>query len=475
MTKFNTNTNTTKTENLAGGEAYEQSPKLALVSLLLTSFLKDQYYRSGEKATSEISEYIDAISDKKFVAKAAIYARDTFGMRSVSHVVAGEIAKRVKGETWTKDFFEKIIVRPDDMAEILAYYWASGAKNEPNALKKGFAKALAKFDEYQLSKYKQDGKVLSLVDVVNLVHPKHSEAIQKLITGKLAPAETWETKLTQAGQKATSEEEKEALKKDAWKTLLMEGKIGYFALLRNLRNILELGDPLLVTKAASLLTNQKMISTSRVLPFRYLTAIGEIAKLNEEGTQEILVALNKAIDLATQNVPKYEGKTLVVLDKSGSMTGEPTKIGSLFGAILVKSNYADFMKFSDEATYQTLNIADSTLTIAQQMAQNDFMGGTNFHAIFQEANKVYDRIIILSDMQGWIGYDAPTDSFQDYKERTGANPRIYSFDLTGYGTMQFPENNVYAIAGFSEKIFDVMKLLEQDRNALIKKIEEVAL
>jgi 60 kDa SS-A/Ro ribonucleoprotein len=56
-------------------------------------------------------------------------------------------------------------------------------------------------------------------------------------------------------------------------------------------------------------------------------------------------------------------------------------------------------------------------------------GGTNFHAIFETANRAYDRIIILSDMQGWVNYNTPTRSFAEYKRRVGANPRVYSFDL----------------------------------------------
>jgi hypothetical protein len=34
----------------------------------------------------------------------------------------------------------------------------------------------------------------------------------------------------------------------------------------------------------------------------------------------------------------------------------------------------------------------------------DFCGGTNFQDIFVKANKSYKRIVILSDMQGWIGH-----------------------------------------------------------------------
>lgn len=131
MSKFNTkNSNTTKTVNLAGGEAFIESPKLELISLLLTSFVKDQYYRSSKEALTQLQTLIDANADKRFVAKAAIYARTKFGMRSISHAVAGELATRVKGESWTKNFFDKIIYRPDDMTEILAYYYNLGNKIE---------------------------------------------------------------------------------------------------------------------------------------------------------------------------------------------------------------------------------------------------------------------------------------------------------------------------------------------------------
>lgn len=475
MSRFNVkNTNTTKTINLAGGEAFTESPKLELVSLLLTSFVKDQYYRSSKEALKQLQNLIDQISDKKFIAKSAIYARTKFGIRSISHAVAAELATRVKGETWTKNFYDKIIYRPDDMTEILAYYYSLGQKNEPNALKKGFAKAFKRFDEYQLAKYKKGGQAVSLIDIANLVHPAHSEAIEKLIKGTLPIPQTWETKLTKAGQDAETEEEKEELKKGAWKELVKERKIGYFALLRNLRNILEQA-PDVLNETLELLVDEKLIHHSLVLPFRFLTAIEEIQKINAIGAKDVIIALNKALDISVANVPRFEGKTLVIVDESGSMEGQPSKIASLFGAVLYKSNDADLMMFQKDARYITLNPTDSTLTLSSQIDRLHRGGGTNFHAPLQEANRAYNRIIFLSDMQGWVGNDAPTSTFEEYKRRTGSNPKIYSFDLQGYGTLQFPENNVFAIAGFSEKIFDVMKVLEQDRNALISEIEKIEL
>ena len=415
--KFNSKTSlSTRIINRAGGDAYVESPKLAFVSLLLTSFVKDQYYRSGNESLEEVSTLMDQIPDKRFVAKAAIYARTKFGMRSISHAVAGEIAKKVKNEQWTKNFFDKIIYRPDDMMEILAYYYAGGSKNEPNALRKGFAKALARFDEYSLGKYKKDGAEVSLIDIVNLVHPKSTPAISKLIKGTLKTPETWETKLTSAGQKASSEEDKEERKKEAWTSLIGERKIGYFALLRNLRNILQQA-PEMVDQACGLLIDENLIQKSLVLPFRYVTAIDEIVQVGNENTaniRKILVAINKAVDISMVNVPKFDGDTLVVLDISGSMQGQPLKIGALFATALVKSNNADFMMFSDHAKYINLNPLDSTLSITAQIEKDGTMGGgTDFHCIFPAINKKYDRIVILSDMQGWMGDGTPMPVFEE--------------------------------------------------------------
>lgn len=472
MTRFNTKT-TSKVENLAGGLAYGQSPELELVSILLTSFANDQFYRSSNDTFNRlVSLIIDC--DKEFVAKAAVYARKQFGMRSISHVVASELAPHLQGKEWAKSFYTAIIHRPDDMGEILSYHVSKNGKI-PNAMKKGFARAFDNFSKYQLAKYRGEGKGFKLIDVVNLVHPipteKNSEAITALVKGELKSFDTWESELTKAGQNATSEDEKSEFKKDVWINLIREKKIGYFALLRNLRNIIQQA-PEVLSEAIAMLTTETLIKKSLVLPFRYTTAFEEIAKLNDgKIVRDVLMALNRAVDISVNNVPKFDGETLVVLDESGSMSGKPAQIGALFAAILVKSNNADLITFDDSARYRNINPMDSTITIAGSIHFHS--GGTNFHSIFNTANKKYDRIIILSDMQGWQGYHTPTQSFNDYKARHNANPFIYSFDLNSYGSMQFPEQNVFALAGFSEKVFDIMKVLEQDKKALINEIKKV--
>ena len=481
MSKFNVKSPGTKVVNLAGGQAYSQSPELELVSILLTSFAQDQFYQKESDIYKRLGSLIQDC-DPEFVAKAAVYARTQFGMRSISHVVASDLAKRLGGKPWAKEFYNKIVHRVDDMGEILAYHMNKNGK-VTNPMKKGFATAFERFDKYALAKYKGEGKGMKLIDVVNIVHPvpveNNAEAIRALVKGELKSFDTWESELTKAGQEAKTEEEKEELKKDVWVKLIREKKIKYFALLRNLRNIIEQA-PEIITEALELLVDEKSIKKSLVLPFRYLSAYRAINELSDgKIVRTVLMAINKALDISVSNVPKFDGETLVVLDTSSSMTQNrnkegmtPAEIGALFAAVLVKANNCDFLTFDEVARYVNMNPMDSTITLAGALRFPG--GGTNFHTIFRAANKPYDRIIILSDMQGWIGHTTPSGTFNEWKTRYKCNPFLYSFDLQNYGSMQFPEQNVFCLAGFSDKVFDIMRLLEKDKHALINEIKKIS-
>lgn len=490
MAKYNkTGARSTKTINKAGGVAYSETPELALASLVLTSFLKDQFYRKEEDTINEVKVLLNQLKDKKFAAQTAIYARTKFGMRSISHVLGAEIAHIVKGADWTRSFFDKVVYRPDDMLETVSYYLKNYGTPIPNSMKKGFAKAFGKFDEYQLAKYKAEGSELALVDLVNLVHPHPTEknrlALKKLVEGKLKNKKTWEAKLSAAGKKE-DEEDVIVEKAKAWGSLIKDGKLGYFALLKNLRNIIEQA-PASLPAALKQLTDEDAIKKSLVLPFRFTTAFAELEKIPGAMSRRAMASINDALDISCQNVPKFKGETLVVLDDSGSMgyggldSKNPFALGSLFAAVLVKSNNCDFMMFSDEARYINLNAKDSVTSLIEKMSTYRTGNGTNFNTPFEKATQKYDRIIILSDMQGWMsasdGYysigGAPTASFNAYKKKFDANPRIYSFDLQGYGSLQFPQPNVYAIAGFSEKVFDLMNMMDEDRNAMVNEIKKV--
>jgi len=484
MSKFNaTSAATHKINNRAGGSAYVMSPELELVSSLLTSFLETKFYETGAKRQTNIVKQVQAVNPL-FAAKASIYARNEFGMRSVSHVVAADIAAHVKGEEWTKRYFDKIVHRPDDMLEILSLYRANGHKNEPAALKKGFATALGRFDEYQLAKYRAASKGVKLVDIVNLVHPANTEAIRKLVNDELRNVDTFEAKISKAGQSGNVE-----AKGQAWAELVRSGKLGYFALLRNLRNIVEEA-PEVVDLAVEQLVDAKAIRKSLVLPFRFITAAEEIGKLNGPAAKTVLVGLSRALDASAENVPRFKGETLIAIDGSGSMTGGfygysrgnsgPIEKAALFAAMLVKSSMADVLIWDDGAIHLNCNPTDSVISIAKQIVSSAHSGGTDISIPFREATRAYDRILILTDEQSWghgsFGYTGGTTApkeLEKYRQRTGANPMVYNWDLAGHGTLQFPENQVATLAGWSDKVFDIMRLVETDKKALVHTIEKV--
>ena len=164
MAKFNKAANQPTATNFAGGEAFLESPKLELASILLASFATDEFYRSGGATIERIRALVGAIPDREFSARAAVLARREYGMRTVSHVVAAELAHSVKGAGWTKRFFAEVVQRPDDATEVAAYYLGRYGKPFPNSLKKGLALGLAKFDAYQLAKYRAENATVKLVD-----------------------------------------------------------------------------------------------------------------------------------------------------------------------------------------------------------------------------------------------------------------------------------------------------------------------
>lgn len=469
MSKFN-ETKKNDVRNLAGGKAYKESDEMQLASLLLTSFGDDKHYQKEKDIYNQLERLI-AVCDKEFVAKAIIYARKQFGMRTITHIASSMLAKHIGGMEWGSRFFDKVINRVDDMTEIVACH-LSRKQKLTNAMKKGFSSALGRFDDYQLAKYKGENKAVKLVDLVNLVHPKETErnngAIGRLINGELKSFDTWESELSAVGDDIEA-------KKAVWHRLLDENKLGYFALLRNLRNIIQLNDETLKNKVLNALLNESAIKKSLVLPFRFSTAYDEMSKIDSDAMRTV----SKACEIACSNVPKLEGKTLIALDVSGSMSScRVADIASLFTAVLLKSNDCDLITFADDAKYRIVNPDDSVMTIKNAIRYA--CGGTNFVSVFEKANKRYDRVILLSDMQAWLQDSwyakSPKVAYERYKREFNApNCKFYSFDLAGYGTMQMPQQDVYCLAGFSEKIFDIMKLVESDKNALVNTIRAVEL
>ena len=496
--------------NHEGGTAYRPNAEQRLAHLLLTNFLTDQFYRSADRSYAEIVELLGEVAPE-FAARAALFARTEYGMRTVSHVVAAHLATRASGTPWARQFYDRIVYRPDDMLEITALLRQLGAKGLPNAVRKGFASAFDRFDGYQLAKYRQEKSAVSLVDIVNLVHPvptrKNARALQQLVDGTLRNTRTWEAKLSSAGQDKGAAA---GAKAEAWTELLTTGKIGYFALVRNLRNLLETA-PELAERTAELLTDEARIRKSLVLPFRLLTAYRELEKVKAPGgvmseimrnlplptgptdfgsaRRTLLSALDRAIRLSFANLPALPN-TLVAVDNSGSMaspvggfrTIKCCELGALFGLELAERSNAALMEFGSSARYLDYRLGASPLAFASTFAQKNAVGhGTNFEAIFELAGirkrMPFERIIILSDMQSGLHRESGAQTLARYRKRTGVDPYVYTIDLAGYGTSHFPTDGgrTFELAGFSEKLFELFPLFEAEPNVLVERIRGVEL
>jgi hypothetical protein len=456
MARFNETKETTIATNLAGGKAYRHSPEMELIVSVLTTFLEDKYYESGDKRIQRIKELIKKVKPE-FVAKLAVLARKEFHLRSITHLLISELSKNHRGDSLVSKAIVRIAERPDDLTEIVAYL----GKPLPAQVKKGIAEALTKFDAYQLAKYRLENHKVKLVDLFNLTHPKpvdeeQAEVWRDLMSGNLKNTETWEARLSSGEDKAK-----------AWRDLVLEEKIGYMALLRNLRNIDQQTDEETKKKACEIIANKERVLKSKQLPFRFYTAYKEVRN------QDMLEAIAKALDYAVENVPHFEGKTLIAIDTSGSMMGKPIEIASIFAGALIKSNNADVILYSDVIKeFKYLRI-EPVLTLANRI-QNEVGGGTQASLIFDYAinSKVlYNRIIILSDMESWIERGGVQPYYLEYLKK---NPDVYVYciDIEGYGTKDISHPRTFHIAGWSEKIFDFMKWIEKE-NQLIDFVNSV--
>lgn len=479
MSKFNKKTVVKKvipnTRNRAGGLAFSMSPEMELIHAVLTTFLDDKYYESGGERLARIQSLIGQVNPR-FVANLAVVARKEFHLRSVSHVLIGELSKIHSGDDLVKRTIVAAAERPDDLMEIASYVGLPLTKQ----IKRGIRNAILKFDRYTLAKYRGEGKDISLVDLFNLTHPKvefankeQKKAWKDLMTGKLTNMETWESKIS------NSEDEEE--KAENWKELVLEGKLGYMALLRNLNNLLknDVGDKV-IKAACKQLTDKEKIKKSKQLPFRFYTAFQ-----NVNGNRLLSDAISEAMDVSVANAPEFKGNTLIAVDASGSMTytnsdGKPAiEIASIFAAALLKNNTgADVILFDDKAYEINLSGRTPVIDLAGKIQSKAQGGGTNTSSVFQYAiasKKKYDRIIILSDNESWqesrwSGSGTQT-ALEAYKNAIKADPTVFAVDIAGYGTSDVKGKKVFHFTGWSDRILDFMGKVEQG-DSLVEYVEE---
>lgn len=471
MAKFNSS-QINLTTNKEGYAAYRMPDKQKLITQVLTSFFNEKkFYGDNSKEMQETIKKVIA-EDPQFVANLAVFARREFNMRSVAHVLIGHLAHEVEGKPYTRAAVKAVSLRGDDVTEIMAFYLSTFGKPIPNALKKGIADTIQGFDKYTLAKYKGDGKAVKMRDLLCLCRPKPKNAEQAswwgdLLDGTLEAPYTWETQLSAHGNT-----------KETWEALIDSGKVGYMALLRNLRNILR-AHPENIDKVFSTIENYEAVRKSKQLPFRYLSAYKE---LEDIGGSRVLDTLENAMDVSIGNLPRLTGTTVIAVDVSGSMNS-PVSSGSevrcveiamLLGMIANRiCDNAYFYMFNDRIQNGTISRRAGILSTVSNARCG---GGTDMHLPFlkmEEDGIKADRVIVLSDNMCNRGSGSTVQGIADaVRKHTGNNFWVHAIDLQGYGTQQFcgPKTNV--IAGWSEKVFQFIELAEQGEGSLERTIKE---
>jgi hypothetical protein len=286
-----------------GAKAGHQKPTQALFRAVSTCLLwESAFYESGSAIAKNIEELCSQVSAEDLAA-VAIEARQRLNLRHVPLFLVRQLAKLHKGPI-VGDTVAAVLRRPDEATEFLALWWKDGRGETAklsSQVKRGLRLAFAGWDEYRLAKYAGAGDKIKLRDALFLSHAKPKDEGQaalwkRFIAGDLAAPDTWEVALS-AG----------ADKKLTWERLIREHRLGYKALLMNLRNMEAVGvDRRLV--GAELLARA---AGSKEFPYQFISAANACPGWEPEIDAAMLASLADAERLA--------GSTLLVVDTSGSM------------------------------------------------------------------------------------------------------------------------------------------------------------
>lgn len=465
------------TVTFEGATAYEKTLDVDWLNNLFSNFVEDGYYESAEDRLARYVDLTKKMIDKygpEFVARATFFARNELGMRSISHVTAAIL----NGYSFDRkrNFYANLMARPDDVSEIFSILDSWGQKRS-HALVRGASDYVSHLSAYQIDKYSMKTKNWSMLDVINVTHPK-SEVVDRFYNGTLQKAGTWEQVISAS---KTDEERNEA-----WKSLVENHDLGYMALIRNLNNILDSGVDTgwIIDNLVPQLTDREKILRSKVFPYRIYVAYKNLTVNNIE----VVSALAKAFELSCVNAPVFDGDSLVILDVSGSMCSpisdksrvEIKEACACYAAILYMRGNMDFVKFGSYAKRCEYNKLDNVFDVIARMCYNDELGcGTNISSALDQIDRHYDRIFIFSDMQvmdsscyDWWWVD-PKDRRDQVSvlhkcfEKFGKS-RVYSFDLGNYKVSPFNigAGDIMYLSALSEKVFGLLKLVEDNRSVI---------
>lgn len=441
---------------------------------------------SGKTTVSVMEEAIDRAldHDPEGTLKIAAQLRNEDLIRTTPQVIMVRAANHpaVKGTGLIRAYAPEIIKRADEPAVQLAYQLDKfGRKAISNSLKRAWADVLVNFSEYQLAKYRMENRTVKTVDVVRIAHA-NNEAINKLVKDELKLSDdrqTWESIISEKGSN-----------KEAW-TEAVE-VMGHMALLRNLRNLVTAG----VDRNLYLDKLVNGVENGKQLPFRYFSAYQTLKSAN--APLEVLAAVEKCMEVAIENLPKFSGNVAALCDNSGSARGTTTSsmgsvrvcdIANLTAVLtgMVTKGEATVYPFGD--TLRKVSISPNKGVFAQldqvEKEARQVGGGTEtgIWLFWDKAirNKEhFDHVFVYSDMQAGHGGlyagagHTPSKEFvwnngrgsygrnfvdvpaliKAYREQVNPNVQVFLVQVAGYGDTIVPEiyDKTYILGGWSDGI-----------------------
>jgi 60 kDa SS-A/Ro ribonucleoprotein len=416
-----------------GGPARHISPELQLRRSVLACLLwEGQFYEDGVAIAGRIAELVPKV-DAERVAALAVEARQAMKLRHAPLLLVREMARHKTHRAPVAETLARVIQRADELAEFVAIYWQNGRAPLSAQVKKGLAAAFTRFDEYALAKYDRAGAV-KLRDVLFLCHAKPRDEAQavlwkRLIAGELTPPDTWEVALSSGADK-----------RETWKRLLAERKLGALALLRNLRNMKDAK-----VRESLVLDGLRAMKTDRVLPFRFIAAARYAPQWEE--------ALEQAMFQCVVGREKLPGKTVLLVDVSGSMTGplsrrsEMLRTDAAYGLAVLLREVCDEVSVYSFSNELELVPARRGFALRDAIDASQMHGGTLLGKALGELPESCDRLIVITDEQAH-------DSVPSPKTR-GYMINVASYkNGVGYGKWTH-------IDGWSESVIDYIRELER--------------
>lgn len=431
-----------------GAPAARMTTMQALRRSVLSCMLwESEFYEDGVSVADRIRDLALQVPPADLAAL-AIQARTQFKLRHVPLWLLVALAKSGSGTPILGNAIPLVMKRVDDMAEFVSLYFKANPDKDITAqMKRGLAAAFGNFKEYHFAKYDRDAAV-KLRDVLFLAHPKpenaeREELYKRIADRTLATPDTWEVALSGGADK-----------KETFERLIREGQLGYLALLRNLRNMVDAGcDPALVKEAIL----ARKGGAEMVLPFRFVAAARAAPKFEREIDASLLASI--------EAMPKLSGTTAVLVDVSSSMNArlsaksDMTRVDAAAALGAMFPGNVELFSFSDQLAHVPPRRGMAGVDAIQRSQPHN---GTALFDAVEMVNQLtpYDRIVVITDEQAngpnvQFGYriQGRVNRLPDPKGRGYMINVASAKNGVGYGKWTH-------IDGFSEAVFSFIRETE---------------